>query len=475
MNHADTLHPSIAILCHDLQDSFPHVYANVYLTPLASQTVPAHADDRDVFIIQVVGWKLWTIYTHIPIPYPYPSEQVGKSKALPVPEHVRHGPILFQSVLQPGDVLYIPRGYVHEAQSITSIPPNQPKQTQPSSSSSSSLFGSFHITIAIATHDWSLLGLLQSATSDLLSSTQLLPVDYRKAIDRQFGQQPILLESSLSPSQNSTSITTTTTTTTSNTLESNGHRHDPSIVSNEAVLQLQQQIDTVLQLFQREMTVSNINHALYNKYTFHNQRALQQRNHMMQQYVIKQQQHQRRKDSVNPENILTLVGYDASQTVTLQSYIRAVTDSEKRMIAAHQQQQQQQQLNSTTSSTPSRPSPPKQVGLHVREEIYDDIMTIIQHVKSDTTGPKSFQVYQLRSILEHDKVNMDDALISGRHDDEIRPGRLSLLQQTPANGTVNSSSSSSNNMICDITLLSLARRCVELGAFAIAPVPKTCS
>ena len=114
------------------------------------------------------------------------------------------------------------------------------------------------------------------------------------------------------------------------------------------------------------------------------------------------------------------------------------------------------------------------MGLHVREEIYDDIMTIIQHVKSDTTGPKSFQVYQLRSILEHDKVNMDDALISGRHDDEIRPGRLSLLQQTPANGTVNSSNNN-NNMICDITLLSLARRCVELGAFAIAPVPKTCS
>ena len=404
MNHADTLHPTIAALCDDLQSSFPHVYANVYVTPISTQTVPAHADDRDVFIVQVLGCKLWTIYANIPVPFPYPHEQVGKSTALPVPDQVRQGPILFQSILQPGDVLYIPRGYVHEAQCVPFTAASNTSATPPRP-----LFGSFHITIAIATHDWSLLGILRNATSDILSSTQLLPVHYRKAIDRQFGQHPtLLLEPSSSSSPPPVSQLPPLAIPESN-------RRDSSIVSNNAVVQLQQQIDTVLRLLQQEITVSNINQALYNKYTFHNQRASQQRNHMIQQYVTKQQQRMNDITLIHSDDIGTLIGYEASRTVTLQTYVRAVTDQEKKQIATHSNH-------------------PQQMGLNVRPEIYEDIMTILHHVKTHTS--QSFQVFQLQSLIV---VN-------------------------------NSNVSSNNHTICDMTLLSFARRCVELGALAIVPV-----
>jgi len=104
VNHADRISPTIAQLCNDLQRSFPHVYANIYLTPPASQTAPPHADDRDVFVIQLMGSKEWTVYQRIPVPYPYPNEQVGKD-GVEVPPSITNGPIMIQRILRPGDVL----------------------------------------------------------------------------------------------------------------------------------------------------------------------------------------------------------------------------------------------------------------------------------------------------------------------------------------------------------------------------------
>jgi hypothetical protein len=104
LNHADWLCPHIAHLCLDLQKSFPHAYANAYVTPPASQAVPPHADDRDVFVIQLVGQKHWKVYGTVPIPYPYSHEQVGKA-GLDVSPQVLSGPCLYATALKPGDVL----------------------------------------------------------------------------------------------------------------------------------------------------------------------------------------------------------------------------------------------------------------------------------------------------------------------------------------------------------------------------------
>ena len=97
-----------------------------------SQAVGPHADDRDVFVVQIDGEKLWTVYDERPVPFPGPDEQVGKTREFP--------PNFFSSKkrkfrLQENDVLYIPRGVVHEAET-------------------SGKDASLHVTIALATHDW---------------------------------------------------------------------------------------------------------------------------------------------------------------------------------------------------------------------------------------------------------------------------------------------------------------------------------
>lgn len=166
VNHSDCLVGSIAALCDDLQLSFPHAYANVYVTPPGLQAVNAHADDRDVLVIQVFGEKHWTVYKRLPVPYPYPDEQAGKS--FPVPSEVFQGGELLDCTLRPGDVLYMPRGYVHEARC-------SPEHL------------SFHVTVALATHDWTLAGV----TSDLVARSLRQQVNFRPALPRNVGRIPL--------------------------------------------------------------------------------------------------------------------------------------------------------------------------------------------------------------------------------------------------------------------------------------------
>lgn len=133
VNHAEFVYPDFSELCLGLRQRLLHVYANSYITPARSQAVRAHADDRDVFILQLQGSKHWKVYEEVPIKLPYTEEQVGKN-GLPVPERVFSRSCI-DHVLQPGDVLYLPRGYVHEASCSSSA--------------------SWHVTLAVATHDWS--------------------------------------------------------------------------------------------------------------------------------------------------------------------------------------------------------------------------------------------------------------------------------------------------------------------------------
>ena len=150
-NHADLLSPELARLCQKIQQDFPNVYANTYLTPPNSQTFLPHADDRDVFVIQLCGQKRWSVYEQVPIEYPYGHEQVGKD-GLEVPSYVLDGPKSIDSTLRVGDILYIPRGHVHEARC-------------------SSDDMSFHVTIAIPTFDWTVAGMMAQATHSILTSS----------------------------------------------------------------------------------------------------------------------------------------------------------------------------------------------------------------------------------------------------------------------------------------------------------------
>ncbi|GAB2267389.1 hypothetical protein Dimus_002374 [Dionaea muscipula] len=100
---------SIAAIADKLAYLFgqPSVGANLYLTPPNSQGLACHYDDHCVFVCQLRGTKQWTVFhepvVQLPRLYQHMEHSTGsltKSK---------------QITLTEGDVLYIPRGVLHEA------------------------------------------------------------------------------------------------------------------------------------------------------------------------------------------------------------------------------------------------------------------------------------------------------------------------------------------------------------------------
>lgn len=167
VNHAEFASPDFARLCRSLRDRLAHVYVNMYVTPAGSQAVPPHADDRDVFVLQLCGAKQWKVYGTPPIKLPYSDEQVGKN-GLDVPEALLKSQPAIECTLHPGDVLYMPRGYVHEA-------------SCPGDSSS------WHATLAVATHDWSWSKVVAGTLISALDSTP--GSEWREAVPLSWASQ----------------------------------------------------------------------------------------------------------------------------------------------------------------------------------------------------------------------------------------------------------------------------------------------
>lgn len=93
----------------EVELNFP-VQVNAYITPPRSQGLVPHYDDHDVLILQIQGSKTWHIYEGADVP---PREiQREKDKAVAIED--LPSPIDVQ--LEAGDVLYLPRGKVHEAE-----------------------------------------------------------------------------------------------------------------------------------------------------------------------------------------------------------------------------------------------------------------------------------------------------------------------------------------------------------------------
>ncbi len=85
--------------------------ANAYLTPPGDQGFRTHYDTHDVFVLQIAGSKRW--WVHRPtVEDPLPS-QPGRTEEITATTDKQ--PVL-DVVLEPGDVLYLPRGWPHAAQ-----------------------------------------------------------------------------------------------------------------------------------------------------------------------------------------------------------------------------------------------------------------------------------------------------------------------------------------------------------------------
>jgi len=88
------------------------VQINAYITPPQNQGFAAHYDTHDVFVLQVVGSKRWTIHRPV-VDDPLPSQTWDRRKAQ-VEARATEEPLL-DMVLRPGDALYLPRGFLHAA------------------------------------------------------------------------------------------------------------------------------------------------------------------------------------------------------------------------------------------------------------------------------------------------------------------------------------------------------------------------
>jgi hypothetical protein len=86
---------------------------NAYLTPPGSQGFSTHYDTHDVFVLQVDGTKRWRI--HEPVLADPLERQAWGGHADEVSATAQGEPAL-DVVLAPGDALYLPRGWLHSAQ-----------------------------------------------------------------------------------------------------------------------------------------------------------------------------------------------------------------------------------------------------------------------------------------------------------------------------------------------------------------------
>jgi lysine-specific demethylase/histidyl-hydroxylase NO66 len=117
----------LAVFCRELEHELGlPVQANAYYTPRDSKGLPVHHDTHDVLSLQVSGEKRWLVYEPV---WPLPLKEQRYQPSMGEP-----GEPVEDVVLKPGDTLYLPRGWLHEA--VTSGT------------------DSLHITVGVSVYTW---------------------------------------------------------------------------------------------------------------------------------------------------------------------------------------------------------------------------------------------------------------------------------------------------------------------------------
>jgi hypothetical protein len=95
------------------------VQANAYVTPPTARGFSAHYDVHDVFVLQLAGRKRWTV--HAPVHVDPLRTQPWNDHAQAVAARTDTDPPALDTVLAPGDVLYLPRGWLHAATALGGV------------------------------------------------------------------------------------------------------------------------------------------------------------------------------------------------------------------------------------------------------------------------------------------------------------------------------------------------------------------
>ena len=120
------------------------VQANAYITPPQNRGFDDHYDVHDVFVLQIEGTKRWVL--HEPV-HPDPlRDQPWTDRRSAVAEAAK-GEAHLDVVLEPGDALYLPRGWLHAAQAQGAV--------------------SIHLTLGI--HTWTRHGLAEQLAQEALA------------------------------------------------------------------------------------------------------------------------------------------------------------------------------------------------------------------------------------------------------------------------------------------------------------------
>jgi ribosomal protein L16 Arg81 hydroxylase len=122
----------LGALCRGLESTFDHaVRANVYITGGNTHGFTPHYDPHEVFVLQLAGKKHWRVYDQ-PLALPLVSQPFGGQ---PFARNYDNPPPPQMEIdLEAGDLLYLPRGYVHAAATSDSF--------------------SAHVTIGITVYTW---------------------------------------------------------------------------------------------------------------------------------------------------------------------------------------------------------------------------------------------------------------------------------------------------------------------------------
>ncbi len=148
LNSQNNRVPSLANLCRTLELEFGMPFqTNVYLTPADAQGFTSHYDDHCVFILQISGTKRWRIYQKI---IEFPTKDFYRENRVDNPGFPE-----MEFDLNPGDILYIPRGIVHDAVTSSTL--------------------SLHITLGALARTW--VDIFPDVIKTLLSDS-----DFRKSL-----------------------------------------------------------------------------------------------------------------------------------------------------------------------------------------------------------------------------------------------------------------------------------------------------
>jgi hypothetical protein len=152
----------LARFCRELELAITHpTQTNIYVTPRKERGLGVHYDTHDVFVLQVGGRKRWKVFDCL--------------KEAPLVSHRAPkiddpGPPTLEADLEPGDCLYLPRGWLHEAESLDGT--------------------SVHLTVGLLSYTWK--DVLEDVFRDLDEH-----IPYRQSLPLGFADDPAALAPAL--------------------------------------------------------------------------------------------------------------------------------------------------------------------------------------------------------------------------------------------------------------------------------------